>query len=314
MAGPAPAAGSGPAWTRADYFALSGITGLVVLIVGLFIGFSYSASSTVSTSGVPAPTRTSFTVASGKSSFPFVCGANAGVTVGSSQVHIAAIDGDRITLTAPGLASAPASGTAVTQNVLGPSTVDYCGTVASSPAPTTTQFTITGGAGVDFGQGPITVGGHQDSVASAPPSPGYRITLSSPLAAAAAPGTSVTQQAYTPGSLIVGVAGLAIGEFGILAVAVAAWVARPVAARLRRKPRPKVLETFVFGALIAVIGTIVIILMEVVLGLPNGPGAEAAQYVLATLSGFVVVPLIYPAVSRMFRRQPRRVAPGPAGR
>lgn len=307
----APAPGLGSVWTRVDYFALSAITALVVLVIGLVIGLTATSSTTVQSK--PAPTATSFTVASGEGK-ALLCGPNVGIEVGGTEAHIAAIDGDRVTLAAP-LSSAPASGATVTEGTLGPATLDSCAAVAASPAPTTTQFTLAGGAGVDFGDAAIVVDGQQALVKSVDATT-YRITLSSPLTSPPAAGTSVTQTVYTTGSLIEGIVGLAISEIAIVLLAVAALVARPMAARLRRKDRPRVVEVLVFGALVAVVDTLVYYLVVSVLGLPTGPGMAVAEQLIAAASGFVLVPLVFPPVARWFRRPPRqsRVSTGPAGR
>jgi len=308
--GPGSAAGLGPTWTRVDYYALSAFTALVVLVIGLVIGLTDTTSTTVQAK--PAPTATSFTVASGAGK-TFICGPNAAIQVGGQAAHIAAIDGDQVTLTAP-LSSAPASGATVSQSTLGPASVDTCAAVAASPAPTTTQFTLSGGAGVDFVAAGILVDGQQATVKSVDTTT-YRITLSSPLASPPATGTPVTQELYTTGSLIGGIVGLAISEIAIVLLAVAALVARPMAARLRRKDRPRVVEVLVFGALVAVIDTLVYYLEVSVLGSTTGTGVAVAE-LTAAASGFVLVPLIFPPVARWFRRPPRRPrgTPGPAGR
>jgi hypothetical protein len=216
MAGPGPAANLGPIWTRTDYYALSAVTALVVLVIGLVIGLTDTTSTTVQKN--PAPTATSFTVASGDGK-TLICGANAAIQVGGQEAHIAAIDGDQVTLAAP-LSSVPASGATVSQSTLGPATVDTCAAVAASPAPTTTQFTLAGGAGVDFVAAGILVDGQQATVKSVDTTT-YRISLSSPLASPPAAGTPVTQQLYTTGSLIGGIVGLAISEIAIVLLAVA---------------------------------------------------------------------------------------------
>ncbi len=305
-----PAANLGPMWTRLDYYALSGFTALVVLVIGIVIGLTDTTSSTVQAN--PAPTATSFTVASGAGK-TLLCGADAPIEVGGTKAHVAAINGDRVTLTAP-LGAAPASGAAISQSTVGPETLDVCAAVAASPAPTTTQFTLAGGAGVDFVAAGILIDGQPATVKSVNTTT-YRITLSSPLASPPAAGTAVTQQLYTPGSLIGGIVGLAISEISIVVLAVAALVARPMAARLRKRDRPRVVEVLVFGALVAVVDTLVYYLEVSTIGSTTGTGVAVAE-IIAAVSGFVLVPLIFPPVARWFRRPPRRPrqVPGRAGR
>ncbi len=310
MMGPSPAANLGPMWTRLDYYALSAFTALVVLVIGLVIGLTDTTSATVQAK--PAPTATSFSVASGDGK-TLVCGANAPIQIGGTEAHIAAINGDRVTLSAP-LGSAPNTGAAITQSTLGPANIDTCAAVAASPAPTTTQFTLAGGAGVDFVASSILIDGQPATVKSVN-STTYRITLSSPLASPPATGTPVMQALYTTGSLIGGIVGLAISEIAIVLLAVAALVARPMAARLRRKDRPRVVEVLVFGALVAVVDTLVYYLEVSTLGSTTGTGVAVAE-LTAAASGFVLVPLIFPPVARWFRRPPRqpRGSRGPVGR
>jgi hypothetical protein len=299
---------TGPPWNRRDWYVLSGIAAGVVVLVGLVLGVSATASSTVQAK--PAATASSFTVASGYGK-DFVCGSQVSVSVGGTASHIAAIDGDRLTLTAP-LGVAPASGATVSQNIITPAEVEVCAAVAASPAPTRTQLTLAGGAGQFFGEIGIVVGDYADTVKSIN-STTYRLTLSSALPAAPAPGTAVSEVGYTTGSLIGGIVELATSATAILVLAVAAWVARPVASRLRRKQRPRILETFVFGACVAVIDTLVYSLDLSTFG--STTGAVAAFAALGGVaSGFVLVPPAYPAISRLFRRQPRQAPSGRSGR
>ena len=298
----------GPPWNRRDWYALSGIAALVVVVVGLIVGLTDTTSSTVQAK--PAPTATGFAVASGAGK-TFLCGSGINLAVAGNPAHVASIDGDQITLIAP-LDSPPASGATVSQSMLVPGNVAVCASVASSPKPTTTQFTLAGGAGVDFVDAAITVDGQPSTIKSIN-STSYRITLSKALASAPSTGASVVQQLYTTGSLIGGIVGLAISEISILILAVAAWVARPFATRITHKARPRVLETFVFGALVAVVDTLVYYLEVSTLGSTTGAGVAVAELV-ATASGFLVVPLVYPAVSRMFRRSPRQMPAPRSGR
>jgi hypothetical protein len=308
--GPGPASNLGPVWTRLDYYALSAFSALVVVVIGLVIGLTDTTSSTVQAN--PAPTATSFSVASGAGK-TLLCGANIVIQVAGKEAHIASINGDRVTLTAP-LDSTPGSGAAISQSMVTPGTVDVCAAVAASPAPTTTQFTLTGGAGVDFVAAGILIDGQSATVKSVNTTT-YRITLSSPLETPPAAGASVMQGLYTTGSLIGGIVGLAISEISIVLLAVAALVARPMAARLRRKDRPRIVEVLVFGALLAVVDTLVYYLEVSALGSTTGTGVAVAE-LTAAASGFVVVPLIFPPIARWFRRPPRRPrqVSGPAGR
>jgi hypothetical protein len=307
---PAPAGVLGPMWTRMDYYALSAFTALVVLVIGLVIGLTDTTSTTVQAK--PASTTTSFSVASGDGK-TLVCGPNAAIQIGGTKAYIAAINGDRVTLAAP-LSSAPASGAAISQSALTPATIDTCAAVAASPKPTTTQFTLAGGAGVDFVAAGILIDNKPATVKSINAT-SYRITLSSPLASPPAAGTPVEQALYTTGSLIGGIVGLAISEIAIVLLAVAAMVARPMAARLRRKERPRIVEVLVFGAMVAVVDTLVYYLEVSAVGSTTGTGVAVAE-LAAAASGFVLVPLVFPPVARWFRRPPRRPrgALGPTGR
>ena len=108
--------------------------------------------------------------------------------------------------------------------------------------------------------------------------------------------------------------GLAISEIAIIILAVAAWVSRPFAVRIVKKGRPGLLETFVFGALIAVVDTLVYFLEVSTLGSTTGAGVAVAE-IVAVVSGFILVPLAYPAITRMFfRRRQRQGMAGPSGR
>lgn len=297
-------------WSRRDFLVLSGIAGAVVVVIGLLISVSGATiSSTVKAS--PAPTTTTFSVASGAGK-TFLCGPSVNFTVGGVAAQVASIDGDAITLAAP-LNAPPAPGASVDQSSISPATVTVCGAVAASPAPTTTELTLAGGAGQIFGQGTINVGGQIRTV-KAVDATSYRITLTSALPVAPSAGTEVTEQFPYAGSLIEGVSGLAISEISIIILAVAAWVSRPFAVRIVKKARPGLLETFVFGALVAVVDTLVFYLLESTLAPTTGGGAAVAQ-VVALVSGFILVPLAYPAITRMFfRRRQRQGMAGPSGR
>ena len=308
MPSPAPSLPGVP-WSRRDFLVLSGIAGAVVVVIGLLIGLTDTTSSTVQAS--PAATTTSFSVASGAGK-TFLCGPTINLTVGSTVTHIAAVDGDRITLDAP-LAAPPSSGTTVSQSMVGPGTVSVCAAVAASPAPTTTELTLAGGAGVDFVAAGMSLDGQPVTVKTVD-STSYRLTLASALPAPPEPGTPVVQQLYTTGSLIGGIVGLAISEISIIILAVAAWVSRPFAVRIVKKTRPGILETFVFGALIAVVDTLVYFLEVSTLGSTTGAGVAVAE-IVAVISGFILVPLAYPAITRMFfRRRSRQFSAGPSGR
>ena len=99
--------------------------------------------------------------------------------------------------------------------------------MAASPAPTTTQFTLAGGAGVDFVAAGISLDGQPATVKTVN-STTYRLTLASALPAPPEPGTPVVQELYTTGSLIGGIVGLAISEISIIILAVAALGVPPV--------------------------------------------------------------------------------------
>jgi hypothetical protein len=71
----------------------------------------------------------------------------------------------------------------------------------------------------------------------------------------------------------------------------------------------------VFGAMVAVVDTLVYYLEVSTIGSTTGTGVAVAE-IIAAASGFVLVPLIFPPVARWFRRPPRRPrqVPGRAGR
>jgi hypothetical protein len=74
-----------------------------------------------------------------------------------------------------------------------------------------------------------------------------------------------------------------------------------MAARLRHKPRPPTLQVLAFGALIAVVNTIV---EYPAINLPALLG-----FLVAAVSGFLLVPPVYPAIARMLSggsRPPRQ--------
>lgn len=305
----------GPPWVRVDWYVLSGLTAAVIVVVGLFLAFTQSISSTVQPS--PSPTLTSFTLKSGDG-LNFRCGL--GITVGGSQDTVASIDGDRITLAQP-LSSPPTQGTSVSQSPLLPATFRYCAGVAATPAPTTTQLTLEGGAGQLFGpcgvsgqsscgSEAVTIGGQLTSIKSVDSGPGYRITLAGALASAPGPGTPLsTDDVPTTGALIGSPLYLIVSQIAIVTLAVAALLARPMAAKLRRKPRTRIMETLVFGALIAVVDLLVASLLGGALGSASVAGAVLAQLAAAAV-GFLVVPAVYPAVARMFQpRAPRSGQP-----
>jgi hypothetical protein len=310
MTRPGPVANLGPMWTRPDWYVLSGLTAAVIVVVGLLMFVVSLNGNPSKVQATPAPTTTTFSVASGAGK-SILCGEGVPISVGGTQATVEAVDGDQITLTQP-LVSPPASGAVVSQSVVLPVTVGLCGAVASSPKPTTTEFTLTGGAGVDFGTGGVLVGGQTATIKLVDPTT-YRITLSSPLNAVPTAGTPVSQQIQYAGSLIQDVVSFALTQLSVIIVAVAALVARPVAARLRRKPRPRVMETLVFGAVIAVVNTLILFVAESALGPTSLFGVVTAE-LTAAASGFVLVPLVYPTISRMFRRTPRQVASTRTGR
>ena len=73
------------------------------------------------------------------------------------------------------------------------------------------------------------------------------------------------------------------------------------------------METLVFGAVIAVVNTLILFVAESALGPTSLFGVVTAE-LTAAASGFVLVPLVYPTISRMFRRTPRQVASTRTGR
>jgi hypothetical protein len=75
-------------------------------------------------------------------------------------------------------------------------------------------------------------------------------------------------------------------------------------------------EVLVFGAMVAVVDTLVYYLEVSALGSTTGTGVVVAAELTAAASGFVLVPFAFPIVARWFRRPPRqpRGSPGPGGR
>ena len=305
LVGPTPAlrprpvvpAGTGPAWTRKDWYVLAGLVALVVVVLGLLIGIADNPSATVVSS--PAPTTTSFTVTSGGGK-SFYC--NQSISVGGTQDTVAKVDGDQVTLVNP-LSSPPVSGASVSQSNTFPSTVFACGAVAASPKPTTTQLSLAGGAGEDFENAAVQIGNTAATIKSVDQT-SFRLTLSSALPEPPAAGAEVTQQLFTVGSLIGGVVGLTISEIAIFILAVAALLMRPFASRITKKARPRMLETLVFGALVALVDTVIYFLEASTLASTSG-AQVVFEWILAAAAGFILVPPLYPSLRRLFRPRPR---------
>ena len=294
---PAVPAGVGPPWTRRNWYVLSGLLAVVVVVLGLLLALSSNASATVQST--PAPTTSSFTVTSGDGK-AFLC--DLSVSVGGRQDTIQSIDGDRITLTDP-LSSSPSSGTTLSQRLLLPTSATACGAVASSPAPTTTQISLAGGAGEDFGPSNARIGGAAVTVASVDPN-SYRLTLSRALDAPPSAGTEVSQSIFTVGSLIGDVVALPVNIPGVIILAIGAVLMRPFAARITKKGRTRVLETLLFGVLIWLVDTFVWVLEGGSLNSTSGTQV-VLEWLLAAVSGFILAPAAYPSLTRLFRPRPR---------
>lgn len=300
----APRVVTGPPWTRADYYVLSAVTAGVIVVVGLFLAVTtgLSVSSTVQPS--PTPSSASLTVASGDGA-GFYPGEP--VTVGSQQGTVASVRSNTITLTQP-LDSTPKSGTSVSQSLALPFTTVASSMVATSPTPTTTTFDLANGENLGFfGVGTsLTVNGESETVKSVS---GNQITLDSALSAPPVPGDSVMTTILNPGGLLTGILQLVADELAIVILPIAAFVARPMAARLRRKPRPRAWETIFFGAAIWVVDTLVLELLFSTVSV-KGLGTYILTLVVAIASGFVVLPFIYPVLARFLRPRPRVPAAG----
>ncbi|HYA00215.1 MAG TPA: hypothetical protein VEK76_07660 [Candidatus Binatia bacterium] len=296
----------GPPWTRADYLLLSGCAAVVVVVIGLILGALTGGSTTVQT---PSST-TSFKVPSGDSG-AFIPGEP--VSVGGQQDTILYIFNNQITL-ATALSSAPAAGTSVTQSLLLPGVANLTATVASKPAPTTTKFTVTSpGDDAGYFGGQVTVGGQAATVqAQSSPAPSQQIVVST-LPAAPSAGAGVSGTLLYPGSLLDGVGGLATGTLAIITLPLSLFVVRPLVVRLRRKGRPRVTEIIFFGLAIWLVDALVYSLLQA-LGATSGVGVYVISVVLAILSGFVIVPTIFPFLARMLRPRPRPTPAGGGGR
>ncbi len=89
-----------------------------------------------------------------------------------------------------------------------------------------------------------------------------------------------------PGGLLTGILQLVADELAIVILPIAAFVARPMAVRLRRKPRPRAWETIFFGAAIWVVDTLVLELLFSTVPV-KGLGTYIFTLVVAIASGFV---------------------------
>ena len=283
----------GQTWTRRDYYTLSGVTAVVIVVVGLVLGLGSSVTTKVASNNA---TNLSFSVTknTGAGLIP-----GESVTVGSQQGSIASVQCDQVTLT-NSLGSVPSSGTTVSQTLLFPFTPTpvFAVAVAASPAPTATTFDVVCDS-VDFGanQG-VTIDGQSATIKSVS---GNKITLNSALGSAPTPGTNVTFAVGTQsGGLLVGIFSLTIYSIALFGLAAAAMMAAPVAGRLRHKKRPPMLQVLAFGALIAVVNTVLLVVTM---------NAGPLGLLVASASGFVVVPLVYPAIASMLSRgRPRQAA------
>jgi hypothetical protein len=317
----APALLEGPPWTRPDYYVLSGLAALIVVVVGLLLGgFSGAANAQVTTSAVKGssartvtPTTSQFTVVASDGT-----GAGAGlapgepITVGNQSSTVGSLSCDTVTLANP-LSSPPAANTPVSQGLALPFTPTGSSVVAqvrANPKPSTKQFTVNCDAS-QFAQGDtVRVGSSTATVSSVS---GSTITLSSALPQAPSAGTEVSlPYGPSPGSLLGDMMGLIVGELAIVILPLAALVARPLAARLRHKPRPRTMETIFFGAAIWVVDSLIyeIVSSQAHVG---SVGALVAVLLFSAASGFLIVPAIYPPLARMLRPRPR-AAPASDGR
>ena len=242
----------GPTWTRRDYYTLSGVTAAVIIVIGLVLGVGAGATTKVASNNA---TDISFSVTK-NTGVGLVRGES--VTVGGQQGTIASVQCDQVTLT-NALGSVPSSGTTVSQSLLLPFTPTpvFAVAVAASPAPTATSFDVVCD-GADFGanQG-VTIDGNSATIKSVN---GNKITLNSALGSAPTSGTDVTFAVGTQsGSLLDGIFSLTIYSIALFALAIAAMLAAPMAGRLRHKKRPPMLQVLAFGALIAVVNTVLLV-------------------------------------------------------
>jgi hypothetical protein len=173
--------------------------------------------------------------------------------------------------------------------------------VVAKPAPTNISFSVTKGAGAAFLSGEsLTVGGQQATISQVKTD---AITLSDPLPSAPRSGAAVTYAPGFPLNVVGEIFDLVLSSIALFILAIAAILAAPMASRLRHKPRPPMLQVLAFGALIAVVNTLV---EYPAVSLPALLG-----FVIAAVSGFLVVPLVYPAIASMLQRghgPPRRAA------
>jgi hypothetical protein len=173
--------------------------------------------------------------------------------------------------------------------------------VVAKPAPTAITFSVTKGTGIGFLAGEdITVAGQQATISKVSTD---AITLSDPVSSAPASGAAVVYAPGFPLNVVGEIFDLVLSYLALFIVAAAAFLAAPMAARLRHKPRPPLLQILFFGALIAVVDTLVeypAINLPVLLG-----------FILSAVAGFLIVPLVFPPIARMLSggsRPPRQAS------
>ncbi len=307
---PRPVAPLGPPWTRADYYVLSGLTLGVILVVGLFLGLT---NSTVTSKVVskPAPVThgatTVFNVTKGDGTL-FIPAQR--ISVGGHDVTLRYVNGNQLTVT-PALHLTGLPGQAVKQSLVAPFT-----TTITSPL-NLTRSSRTGvtlessynsaffAVGDSICVGPSTQHCYDVTVKSIK---NGAITLDTALPVAPAPGWMAVKVVPEVGSLLIGILDLTVTELSLIILPVAVVVARPLAARVRRQPRPRVMEAIMFGAVIWIIDTLVFEIESSTLQV-SGMGEYLVSLFVALLAGFVIAPPVYPLLARMLRPRPR---PGPA--
>jgi hypothetical protein len=304
---PVPAVAEGPAWTRADWYALAGITAAIVIVVGLLLALTSGFTISATVKSDPSNTATSFTVTSSNETSTSLAGdgfyPGEPITVGSDTGTVQSVFGDVITLTSPLSGGTPAASATVNQSLPLPFATTVIGQVASSPAPTKTTFTMaSGGNGAVHFPGTVTVGGQSDTISSVS---GEKITLTTALSTAPHPGETVTGNLLDPGALINGANSLMGSLLGVVFLPLAALIARPLVVRLRRASRPRVMPIIFFGVVIWILYAF---LIELILGLlpASGLGAYVLEILVAMAAGYLLAPLVYPFLSRMLQPRPRR--------
>lgn len=310
---PRPAVPLGPAWTRADYYALSGLTLVVILIVGLFLGLTNnSVTSKVVSKPAPASTGTAtvFNVTKGDGTM-FIPGQK--ITVGAHDVTLKYVNGNQLTVT-PALDTKGLTGQSVKQSLVAPFTTTITSPVNLEKSTKTTIRLQSSYNSAYFAAGdPICVGQSTDhcynvtvkSIKSG------TITLDAALPVVPAAGWVAVKVVPEVGSLLIGILDLTVTELSLIILPVGVVVARPLAARLRHKPRPRMMEAIMFGAVIWIIDTLFFEIESSTLRI-SGMGEYLVSLFVALLAGFVLVPLVYPFLSRLLRPRPRPGQP-PAG-